>query len=56
MTLKNKIAAQLPDWRERVKKLVAENGSVAAMDTVRFCEWATCCSFRLSPATFSSSP
>lgn len=28
MILKEKIAAQLPDWRERVKKLVKESGNV----------------------------
>jgi citrate synthase len=28
MLLKEKIASQLPDWRERVKKLVKESGSV----------------------------
>jgi citrate synthase len=30
MILKDKLAAQIPSWRERVKKLVAENGDVKA--------------------------
>jgi len=28
MILKEKISAQLPEWRERVKKLVKESGAV----------------------------
>ena len=28
MKLKDKLAAQMPAWRERVKKLVAESGDV----------------------------
>jgi citrate synthase len=28
MKLKEKIEAQLPEWRERVRKLVKENGDV----------------------------
>ncbi len=32
MILKEKIAAQLPEWRERVRKLVKENGDVVVGD------------------------
>jgi citrate synthase len=32
MKLKEKIEAQLPEWRERVRKLVKENGDVVVGD------------------------
>jgi citrate synthase len=32
MNLKEKIEAQLPEWRERVRKLVKENGDVVVGD------------------------